>query len=338
MLDVDRRGPLPGGARAEAAMKRWYLSPRRYVPSALERRLRLECGALVLANVQPHSVMPFLLGARRVGVPVVGYIASWDHTVGKGVITPHLDRYVVQNDVMRADLARFHGIGPERVVVTGWPQTDVFHQQRSADAYVALLRQYELDPTLPLVAIMGNTPTNAPYEGRFVERLVSWWKESSRGRFSLIVRPHPRDGTWRDRFLAALGVDGIHVQEASYTDLEALATLLQHVSAVVSNAGTILLDAIVNDCPSVCVLYDEGAPVGETWALENVAGEHYRELVQSEAFYRAHDFEEVTAGIERALARPSELADERARVAREVVGEVDGQAAERVVEAISAVL
>jgi hypothetical protein len=39
-------------------------------------------------------------------------------------------------------------------------------------------------------------------------------------------------------------------------------------------------------------------------------------------------------GIERALADPGEGAEERHRVAREVVGEIDGRAAERVVDAI----
>jgi hypothetical protein len=182
---------------------------------------------------------------------------------------------------------------------------------------------------------MGNTPTNAPYESRFVERLVGWWEDSGgAGRFSLLLRPHPRDREWRDRFGAALGRAGAHVQEPSYSDLEVLATLLQHGSCVVANAGTILLDAIVNDRPSVCVLYDEGAPPGESFASLNVLGAHYRSVVESDAFYRAHDFGEVAAGIERALARPDELAEERRRVAHAVVGDVDGRAAERVVDAI----
>ena len=56
--------------------------------------------------------------------------------------------------------------------------------------------------------------------------------------------------------------------------------------------------------------------------------------MESDAFYRAHDFDEVARGIERALANPAELAEERRRVAREVVGEVDGHAGQRVVDAI----
>jgi hypothetical protein len=117
-----------------------------------------------------------------------------------------------------------------------------------------------------------------------------------------------------------------------------LATLLQHVDCVVCNAGTILLDSLVNDRPAVCVLYDEGAPEGERHAELNVTGKHYEDLIRSNAFLRARNFEEVGTGIERSLAEPGELAEERRRVALEVVGEVDGQAVDRVVDAILDVL
>ena len=107
---------------------------------------------------------------------------------------------------------------------------------------------------------------------------------------------------------------------------------------MVCNAGTILLDALVTDRPVVCVLYDEGAPPGESWAAKNVIGEHYRDLAASGSFHVAASFEEVVGGIERSLARPEELAEARRRAVREVVGEVDGRAGARVVNAISEAL
>jgi hypothetical protein len=132
-----------------------------------------------------------------------------------------------------------------------------------------------------------------------------------------------------------MGRPGAAVQNADEMDLPSLATMLQHGACVVSNAGTILLDALVNDRPAVCVVYDEGAPPGETWAANNILGAHYTELMSSEAFYRAASFEEVTAAIDRALRDPEELSAERRRVARGVVGELDGLARERVVDAIA---
>lgn len=335
MLDSARAGALPRWGFLERAMQHWHFSSRRHVPERLRERLGAECSALVVSNVQPIGVVPFLAAARRLGLPVIAYVASWDHTVGKGVISPHCDLYLVQNRVMEDDLRRYHGIAGDRVVVTGWPQTDVFHRQRSRAEYDALLRGCGLDPDRPLVLVMGNTPTNAPYEGRFVQRLLSWWEQAARDRFQLLFRPHPRDREWRERFGPALDRAGVVVQEPSYTDLDALATLLQHGNVVVCNAGTILLDALVNDRPAVCVLYDEGAPPGESWAAKNVIGKHYEELAASGAFYRAERFEEVVAGIERALDHPDELAEERRRATEQVVGEVDGRAAARAVDAIS---
>jgi hypothetical protein len=338
-LDPTLAGPLPHWRFLDPALMRWHYGRLRYVPSRLLDRLRRERPAVALANIQMHSVVPFVVGAHRLGLPVVGHIASWDHTVGKGIVAPHLRRYIVQNDVMREDLVRYHGIHSDRVVVTGWPQTDVFHRQRPREDFDAVVRELGLDPSRPLVLVMGNTPTNAPYEKRFVERLVAWWEESgAHRRFSVLFRPHPRDREWRERFAAAVFREGAAVQEPSFTDLETLAVLLQHGDCVVANAGTILLDALVNDRPSVCVLYDEGAPPGESWALKNISGEHYKSLVESDAFYRAERFEDVVAGVERALARPHELQPERARVARAVVGEVDGRAAEHVADAIAVVV
>ncbi len=334
MLDSSRDGWLPHSPRLERAMERWFFGSRRHVPQRLLERMGRECASLVVANVQPLSVVPYLAAARRLELPVVAYVASWDHTVGKGVISPHCTRYVVQNTVMEDDLRRYHGIEPERVHVTGWPQTDVFARARPRPEYDALVAAYGLDPARPLVLVMGNTPTNAPYEGRFVERLLAWWRQDSRERFQLLFRPHPRDRDWEERFRGARGLAGVHLQEPSFTDLDELATLLQHADAVVANAGTILLDAIVNDRPAVCVLYDEGAPPGESWAAKNVVGKHYEELAASGAFYRAESFEEVVAGLERALAVPGELAEARRMVVREVVGEVDGRAAARAVDAI----
>ena len=334
-LDSSLRGRLPESETLDRLVTRWLFSRHRYTPKALVARMRDTCSGVVVANVQSLQAVPYLNAARRLGVPTVGYVASWDHTVGKGIVSPHVDRYVVQNGVMRDDLVRHHGIAAGRVVVTGWPQSDVFAQRRPRAAFQALLEGLGLDALRRVVLVAGNTPTNTPYEGRFVERLVAWSSSLPPDeRPQLLFRPHPRDREWRDRFASALTAEDVAVQEPSYTDLELLATLLQHVDCVVCNAGTILLDALANDRPAVCVLYDEGAPAGEQHAALNVTGKHYEEVIASNAFARASKFDAVVAGIERSLARPDELAHERQRVTRDVMGEVDGYATERVVDAV----
>ena len=136
-LDLDHADRRRGGAGWSAPCC-GGTSKRRYVPSELVRRMRDDCDAVVVANLQTPSVAPVLNAARRLGTTAIGYVASWDHPVGKGVISSHLDSYIVQNEVMREDLERYHGVDPARAIVTGWPQSDFFHQRRPAEDFEAL--------------------------------------------------------------------------------------------------------------------------------------------------------------------------------------------------------
>ena len=230
---------------------------------------------------------------------------------------------------------RYHDIDPERVVVTGWPQTDVFHRPRPRADYEALLRALRARSRPSARARHGQhadeRAVRGPLRGAAARLVGARARATASSCSSVRIRA---TGSGEERFGRARGRAGVHLQEPSFTDLEELTVLLQHADAVVANAGTILLDALVNDRPAVCVLYDEGAPPGESWAAKNVVGKHYEELAASGAFYRAESFDEVVAGIDRALAEPDELAEARRRVVREVVGEVDGRAAERAVDAI----
>ena len=111
--------------------------------------------------------------------------------------------------------------------MTGWPQTDVYRRGRPRAEYDALLASYELDPARPLVVVMGNTPTNAPYK-RGSSRASSSGgsvKRPAGSRSSSGPIPATRNG---DPFGVANGKPGVHVQEASYTDFEVLATILRY--------------------------------------------------------------------------------------------------------------
>ena len=334
MLDSSRAGPLPRWDRLERRMAAWHFGRTRYVPRALRERMRRDCDALVLSNVQPQVVVPFLVSARRLGIPIVAHVASWDHTVGKGVIAPFCDVYIVQNATMRDDLIRYHDIDHERIVVTGWPQTDVYARQRPRADFDAVVRSFDLDPALPLVVVMGNTPTNAPFEDRFVERIVRWWEEEGRGRMTLLFRPHPRDRAWEERFAAALAIPGVHVQEASFTDLDVLATILQHAVVRRRERRHDLARGARQRPPGRLRSLRRGRAA---WRELGHEERHRRALPGARSVsvpsIRRSAFEDVVSGIERSLA-PRGAARRARRVVAEIVGEVDGRAAERVMDAI----
>jgi CDP-glycerol glycerophosphotransferase (TagB/SpsB family) len=310
----------------------WYYGPTRYLEPGLLRCLADNVSALVLSNLQFRSVQPYLIAARRLGIPIVGNIASWDHPVGKGVVFPGCVKYTVQNLYMRDVLRDYHGIDETRIAITGWPQTDLYARQRPREEYRDLLRSYRLDPDKPCILLTGNTENNNPREPQFVGRVLDRWPTGPGvGRPNIIFRPHPKDSNWRKRFSPLANRSGFHLQSASYTDTDVLALLLQHVECVVTNAGTILLDSLVNNRPVVCVLYDEAGTGEDALAEKNVTGHHYVDVMKSGSFIEARSFEGVLDGIHRCLANPGELAPQRHAIAHRTVGEMDGRAGERLV-------
>ena len=89
-LDSSLTGRLPRSEALDSLLRRWLFSEHRYVSRALLARMTGACSGLVVANVQSAQAVPYLNAARRLRIPVVGYVASWDHTVGKGIVSPHV--------------------------------------------------------------------------------------------------------------------------------------------------------------------------------------------------------------------------------------------------------
>ncbi len=68
----------------------------------------------------------FLRAARRLGIPTVGMIRSWDNTTTKGVLRFFPDSIIVNSGVIQEELNRIHGFPIERTHVVGLPQFDAW--------------------------------------------------------------------------------------------------------------------------------------------------------------------------------------------------------------------
>ncbi len=333
-LNLSLAFPFPRSTAIFTLLKKWFFSRHRFVPENICRTLDSKTSLIIASNLQTVSLQGYLNGAFQSDIPIIGHIGSWDHPVGKGVIFPYCEKYIVHNEYMLKKLVDQHDIEAGRVEISGWPQMDPFSTKRTLSEYEDLLRSYGLDPKFPCILIAGNSEGNAPHEPAFVERFVNWYTSEERDEtYSLIFRPHPRDiihDNWKKRFGFLLGKPNTHVQSANYADIDVLSMLLQHVTCVVTNAGTILLDSLVNDQPVVCVLYDEGGPSGSRFALNNVVGDHYKSLLNSGAFTIAHNFYEAVSGVNDAITTPLHLRLERKKIANEIAGIIDGKSGERI--------
>ena len=127
--------------RDRARNARWHFSPRGTCSNALRSATASASGprsSSRTSRCSPRRRSSSL--ARRLALTVVGYVASWDHTVGKGVI------WNAPRPLRRPERGHAGGSRPlprrrvaERIVVTGWPQADVFHVGAPARRTTTLL-------------------------------------------------------------------------------------------------------------------------------------------------------------------------------------------------------
>ena len=149
---------------------------------------------------------------------------------GRASSRRHCDLYVVQNRVMEDDLAATTGSSRSAYASPGGrrPICSTLSRPRAAyDEVAAALRARSWAPAGPRRGEHAEQHAVRGALRRASRRVVAPGVRAT--AWQLLFRPHPRDGSWRERFAAAAGHDGVVVQEASYADLDDLATLLQHV-------------------------------------------------------------------------------------------------------------
>ena len=334
-----RRAAAALGAARRALMRGWHFCTRRLrADDAPRAHARESARALVVANVQTQlgGAVPRRpragSGCRSSATSRAGTTRS-----ARGSISPHCDRYVVQNDVMRDDLVRYHGIGRSgsRSRAGRRPTSSTRRRPRE---------EYERGRSR---ARPRSRPAARARRGEHADEraLRGPLRRAARRAGGARAAPTPASSSCSGRIRATAsgrsgsrrrsrvpGARGAGAELHGPRDARdpAPARRLRR-----RERGHDPARRLVNDRPAVCVLYDEGAPAGESSGAE----ERHRRALRGARGARTPSTapsgsRRSSPGSSARSRDPDELAAERARVAREVVGEVDGRAAERVVDAI----
>ena len=157
----------------------------------------------------------------------------------------------------------------------------------------------------PLVLVAGNTPSNAPYEGRFVERLVAWWEQAPRRAPSAPLPAAPArpcsGGSGSPQRLGATESSCRRRATPTSTTSRRCSSTSTSSSATRARSSSTRSSATVR--PSACSTTRGRRPASRGRRRTSSASTT-RSSRRPARSYRAESFDEVVAGIERALERP----------------------------------
>jgi hypothetical protein len=293
---------------------------------------------VILSMVQTHMVTPYAMAAVRHGVPIFGINGSWDQPTTKGPLCPGVRRIVVQNEIVRDELVRYHGVDAERIAVIGWLQMDAFVRGIIPDRDEAC-RRLGMSPEHRYVLFAANAPRLGLHEQEVFRDLVARRHAGALpADVILVCRCHPQDRDWQRRWGWAVGIQGVIVEPPDLGPLEHLAAVIRHASVVLASAGSINLDAVALDTPTIGMAWeDERLPYWDrparAYELEHLAG-----LRTSRGMMFARDLDELVSCCSRYLANPGVDADARAELRERYLHRLDGNAATRLVAEVEAVL
>lgn len=292
---------------------------------------------MVLNHLQNETVRPWANAARRRGVPVLGVVGSWDQPTTKGPLVAGVDRYLVQSRRMREELTLYHGVPEELVEVTGWPQMDVYRQPGVIAPREDILAELGLPADRRFILLGANSARLGAHEPSVAAFMAERITDGEFGPdCSLVIRPHPKDQAWRERFGHLHAPPWVVVTPPELGRLHFLANLLAHAGLLLASFGSICLDAVALDTCVVNLVFDGGleVPPHRSVALWQDL-DHYRPVVATGGLRMVASFEELARAVAAYLADPSLDAAGRARCRAEQLEPLDGQSSRRVAQAIA---
>lgn len=301
--------------------------------------------AIFVGSVISHYDMHLLKAAERHGVPTVGMQKGWDN-LERQLIRAVPDHFLLQNSVMMQAANRVQGIENERLVLTGFPQFDLYSDKNILPSKKDFCSRLGISEDTKIF-LFGSEGLWTPQDDRIIDLLVSM-REQDVFPFSttFIIRPHFSD-IRSGRFERFRGLPGIIIDtyrfgtyffdgwDPTKEEMVYFAAEMNFISGLICYASTLSLDGACFDKPIINVTFSSFFGNNGIDMTNNLYKmRHYQPVMSSGALDIVSNKEELKQAIIRAVEKPELFADGRRNLRETLCGPLDGFSARRVAQAI----
>ncbi len=302
----------PGALRAWRRLERSGSSSERV--TSLIRELAPDV-VLVSPTVWPKNPVEadYIHAARKLGIPTIGYLNSWDNLTSKGTVHVLPDVFVVWNEALATEAEKIHLIPRAIIRVTGAPHLDHFFELEPSLSRAEVCRRLGCPDDDPYIVYLCSSRTLIANETHIVTRLAdALARELPYGAPTIVVRPHPvNPGPWEGYDHPRTTVYPKHGDQADTPESwQDYFNQLAGASAFVGLNTTAFLEAAVADHPCLTIVSDE------FFDQQGRTG-HFRHLLAADFLELSKDTDEAATRIARVLGGADEKAVERRRFAEQ---------------------
>ena len=294
--------------------------------------------------IHDGAEVELLKAARRLRVPTVGFVASWDTLTSKGAFTTRPDHLLVWGEESRIQATQHHAFAPAQISVTGAPHFDVYGPAVIPEPRAQFLASRGIDPGKHVLLLAGTTVTYWGDEPRLIQALSAMIHCGDLNGVVIWYRPHPRRGPASIAEIERLPhvyVDDQmrrHKSErvASYSmrpdDLRNYRNLVNAVDGIITAFSTMIIEGALLEKPSLVVAFGEG---GSGRLIEHSQYEHLQHVLATPGVTLCQSLKELKQGIDRLVTGDfAPLGTTLRASALRIAANADGRARLRIVEAV----
>jgi glycosyltransferase involved in cell wall biosynthesis len=317
-------------------------------PEAEQRLMRDRPDVIVTTGPFQFEQPAIFAAAKKLNIPTLAYIPSWDNVTTKNRMVFKYDGYIVWNKRTKIDLHRFY---PETrglpVYVVGAPQFDIFRQERIFQSREDFCRGQELDPSLPLIVYAIGSPNflKEHYGPIYLAKRIA---EGHLGDVQMLVRPHPIHDNAEMRELFERFGPRVRLQTTpnagkdltrrsqDETQIREWVNTFRHADVVVNLSSTVTIDAAIFDKPVVNLDFDPQPGSADQELIKDInhMWNHFKPIAESGGVWLVNDFEEMENAVAGYLKQPELHREKRKWLAEYVCEHLDGENGRRFADAV----
>jgi hypothetical protein len=314
-----------------------------------EKRLReMRPSVIVVTGAFQFEQPAIFAAAKKLGIPTLAYIPSWDNITTKNRMVFKYDGYLVWSEQTKRELHQYYPASKSApVYVVGAPQFDIFFQKDYYDTREEFCLIQNLDPDLPIVVYAIGSPNFLQeYHGavELAKRIVA----GEVGKVQMLVRPHPIHDNAAlskvfDQYAPHVRLQRTHnagkaVAERTQDErqIREWINTFRHADVLVNLASTVTIDAALFDRPVVNLDFDPQPGQADQELINDInhRWNHFKPVAESGGVRLVKNYDELIAAVLSYLQDPAFDREGRERIVRHVCEFADGKCGERMARAV----
>jgi gamma-glutamyl-gamma-aminobutyrate hydrolase PuuD len=306
------------------------------------------CSAIVITHPSHSFEMPIYKAARKLNLPVIGILRSWDN-IYKGLrLRP--DHLTVWNPVNKEEAMNVMKLKDNQVHITGGSQFDpYFSDEVTNSTREEFCRELNLDSTKPIimVATLGSF-VHAYDEHYLIDYLVDCIeKEELPEGTQLLIRLHPTTKLeymqqYEKYSFVKLSYISGYIPTIGWNmtlqEMKLVGKMLKHVDVVISPGSTITIETAIYNTPTIVPVFHHYQPESGVVIFNYHFKTHFKRLQKENLVPFIYHKEDLVNAINDAFQFPEKFAPQSKKLADDYIHYFDGKSTERIAQKIKDLL